>query len=70
MDELFQIEYRSTGPVPEYPEMIGYLGLFETDDVMMFGYALEQIESRPELTVISVNYNGQKVPTFYALPEE
>jgi hypothetical protein len=66
---MFAIEYRSSGPVPEHPDMIGYTGRYETDDPSVFGEILGEIEERSELTLISVEFNGQKVPTFYPLSE-
>lgn len=59
---MFSVVYRSTGPVPEYPDMIGYTGMFETDEPAIFGYVLGEIEEREELTLISVEYNGRPVP--------
>lgn len=61
---MFAVTYRSTGPVPEFPELIGYTGMYETDDPEIFGFILEEIEERAELTLISMEYEGQKVPTF------
>ena len=66
---MFVVEYRSTGPVPEHPEMIGYTGRYETDDPSEFGELLAEIEERPEITVISVEFEGREVPVFYPLPE-
>jgi hypothetical protein len=61
---MLSVTYRSTGPVPEYPELIGYTGMFETDDLLVFGYVLGEIEEREDLTLISVDYGGRPVPVF------